>query len=104
MKTFRTNQRRISLHGRELHFVAYEGQPANKKKGAEATPPMWFLMSEGKRHPVMPRVLDQSDTDLDECLRSWAGEHVGGAAEASGAAKASLYPSNPPHEQWWMPD
>lgn len=76
----KTEQHRIILHGRELHFVAYEGVPANARRGEPAVPPMWYLMSAGKRHRVMEYSIGQSTMEVDGALRQWAEENAFGPA------------------------
>jgi len=76
-------QHRVTLHGRELHFVAYEGTPANDRRGIAASPPMWYLMSQGKRHPVMEQVPGQSLEDIDRALCAWAEANAFGAVTPS---------------------
>ena len=72
-------QHRITLHGRELHFVAYEGVPANAKRKELAIVPTWYLMSEGKRHPVMEHQIGQPLAEIDIALRQWAEENAFGS-------------------------
>jgi hypothetical protein len=69
-------QRRVSVGDREYHFVSYEERAPNPRRGEEALPPMWFLMSAGKRFPVMPHVAGQDLGELDEALRRWIEENV----------------------------
>ena len=68
MSTFKSEQRRIIHRGREFHFVSYEGRLASERRKEEAMPPMWYLMSEGKRCPVMPLVPGQDALELDKAL------------------------------------
>jgi hypothetical protein len=70
-------QRRLRYRGREYHFVSYEGRPANERRGEEALPPMWFLMGQGKRWPVMPHHTGQPDGDVERGLMSWLEGQVG---------------------------
>ncbi len=71
-------QRRLVFRGREFHFVSYEGQPANERRGEAAVPPMWYLMNEGKRRPVLPHVIGQELGELDASLLRWVEEQVFG--------------------------
>ena len=71
MSTHKVEQRRLIHHGREFHFVSYEGKPANLPRGEAAIAPMWYLMSAGKRHPVMPYQLGQPVTEVDQGLLEW---------------------------------
>jgi hypothetical protein len=75
-------QHRITLHGRVLHFVAYEAEPAEPRRGEPSRPPMWYLMSEGKRHPVMEHLVGQSLAALDRTLREWAEANAFGPVAA----------------------
>jgi hypothetical protein len=75
-------QYRITLHGRDLHFVAYEATPGNARRGEPYQPPMWYLMSEGKRHPVMEHIEGQSLAGLDKALREWAEANAFGPVAA----------------------
>jgi hypothetical protein len=74
--TFKSEQRRIIHRGREFHFVSYEGRLASERRNEKALPPMWFLMSEGKRCPVMPIVPDQDAIELDKALIRWVDTHA----------------------------
>ncbi len=76
MSSYKIEQRRILHRGREFHFVSYEGRIANERRGEDALPAMWYLMSEGKRQPVMPQVLGQDATDIERALVRWVDEHV----------------------------
>jgi hypothetical protein len=71
MSSYRVEQRRLVYRGREFHFVSYEGRPANQHRGEAAIAPMWYLMSAGKRVPVMPYLLGQPATDVDRGLLAW---------------------------------
>jgi hypothetical protein len=66
----------VSIGDREYHFVSYEERAPNPRRGEEALPPMWFLMSAGKRFPVMPHVEGQDPAELDAALGRWVEEHV----------------------------
>ena len=76
MGRFKVEQRRITLQGREFHFVSYEGQPANAARQQAATAPTWYLMSDGKRWLVMPHEPGQEPDELDGLLISWLETHV----------------------------
>lgn len=73
---YKTDQHRLVHRGRSFHFVSYEGLVANASKEQVATPATWFLMNGGKRWAVMPQLLDQQPTELDEHLGRWLDEHV----------------------------
>ncbi len=71
MSSFKSEQRRLIHHDREFHFVSYEGRIANERRGEDALPPMWFLMSGGRRTAVMPHTLGQDVAALDKSLLHW---------------------------------
>ncbi len=95
-------QHRITLHGRELHFVAYEGVPANEKRKVPAVVPTWYLMSEGKRHPVMEHLIGQPLAETDLALRQWAEEHAFGAGKPR-HMRAALrhHTADLKRDDWW---
>jgi hypothetical protein len=74
----KVEQRRLHHRGREFHFVSYEAQVANERRGVQAIPPMWYLMNEGKRRPVLPHVPGQELPELDNALLQWVDEQVFG--------------------------
>ncbi len=76
MSNFKSEQRRIVHRGREFHFVSYEGRLASERRKEEAMPPMWYLMSEGKRCPVMPHVPGQEALELDNALIQWVDDNA----------------------------
>jgi hypothetical protein len=78
VSTHKVEQRRLSHRGREFHFVSYDAQIANERRGVEAVPPMWYLMNEGKRRPVLPHVPGQELVELDDALLRWVDEQVFG--------------------------
>ena len=78
VSTHKVEQRRLSHRGREFHFVSYDAQIANERRGVEAVPPMWYLMNEGKRRPVLPHVPGQELVELDGALLRWVDEQVFG--------------------------
>lgn len=69
--SYKIQQHRITRRGASYHFVSYAGQPANTRKGEEATGPMWYMMRAGKRWPVMPQVLGQTDVETMRVLATW---------------------------------
>ena len=71
MSSHKVEQRRLSHRGREFHFVSYEAQVANERRGQPAIPAMWYLMNEGKRRPVMEQVPGMAIEDLDRALLAW---------------------------------
>ncbi len=73
-------QRRLTHRGREFHFVSYDGQPANEKRGQVATAPAWWLMGAGTRWEVAPCRPGQSQDELDRVFVRWLETHVFRAA------------------------
>ena len=73
--SYKIQQHRINRHGISYHFVSYAGNPANVRKGEEATGPMWYMMRAGKRWPVMPQVVGQSDSETMKALGMWLETH-----------------------------
>lgn len=78
VSSYKVEQRRLSHRGREFHFVSYDAQVANERRGVPALPPMWYLMNEGKRRPVLPYVQGQELVELDDALLRWVDEQVYG--------------------------
>ena len=78
VSSHKVEQRRLHHRGREFHFVSYEAQLGNERRGEPAVPPMWYLMIEGKRRPVLPHVPGQELVDLDGALLRWVDEQVFG--------------------------
>lgn len=76
MSAFKPEQQRLELGGRTLHFVAYEGHPAHAGRGEPAEPPMWYLMCEGRRRPVMLHEPGQPAAERDQALLQWARQHL----------------------------
>jgi hypothetical protein len=98
------DQHRITLHGRELHFVAYEGIPANERRGQAAVPPAWYLMSGGKRHRVMEYVIGQTVEERDLALRQWAEENaMGPATDRQVRARFRKDTADVRRDDWWSP-
>jgi hypothetical protein len=90
------------MHGRHLHFVAYESAPANARRGEPSRAAMWYLMSEGKRHPVMEHLAGQPLAALDLTLRDWAETNAFGPVPAS-AMRAQFHRQTADLRQgdWW---
>ncbi len=78
MSSHKVEQRRLYHRGREFHFVSYDAQIANERRGQAAVPPMWYLMIEGKRRPVLPHTPGQELGELDDALLKWVDEQVYG--------------------------
>lgn len=73
---YKVEQRHLILGERSFHFVSYEGRPANVRRGEDAEGPMWCLMSEGRRRPVMPHTPGQALEELDRQLLQWLREQL----------------------------
>jgi hypothetical protein len=71
MSSYKIEQHRVTYRGRDFHFVSYEAQPANERRGEAAVPPMWYLMQAGKRWPVMPQDSGQPAEVVEQALRAW---------------------------------
>jgi hypothetical protein len=71
VSSHKVRQCRLSYRGRDFHFVSYEGQPANVRRGEPAMPPMWYLMGPAKRWPVMEHDPDQPDAEVELLLLEW---------------------------------
>ena len=78
-------QHRMHHRGREFHFVSYEGQPANDKRGQPATGPAWWLMGAGTRWEVMPFEPGQDEAELEGAFRVWLDANAFPAVEIGAA-------------------
>lgn len=96
MSQFKSEQRRLRHHGREFHFVAYEGRVANDRRGETELPAMWFLMNEGKRTAVLPHAAGQPPESLDVQLIGWLDDHVFATGTAQ-VVEAGLPSAEKPH-------
>jgi hypothetical protein len=76
MSGYKTDQRHLRHRGREFHFVSYEGQLADPRRGQVATPPTWFLMNGGKRWAAVPQIAGQEPDELTGVLTRWLDQHV----------------------------
>lgn len=85
MSSYKIEQRRLLFRGRDFHFVSYEGRPAHERRGELAEPPMWCLMNEGKRRPVMPHTVGQDPVEVDRALVRWLTENVPVAGKQTAA-------------------
>jgi hypothetical protein len=83
LSSHKVEQRRLYHRGREFHFVSYDAQIANERRGQAAVPPMWYLMIEGKRRPVLPHTPGQELVELDDALLKWVDEQVYGLVPVS---------------------
>lgn len=82
MSAFKPQQRRLTIRGRDYHFVSYEGHPADARKQLTSAPPMWFLMVEGRRIPVFPCEPSQPLLEVDAALSVWVADNAAGPAPA----------------------
>ncbi|MDO8502644.1 MAG: hypothetical protein Q7S20_12445 [Gemmatimonadaceae bacterium] len=71
MSAYKNQQHRLVRGSHQFHFVSYDGQPSNPRRGEPATVPMWYLMRAGKRWPVMPQVLGVPDSEVTQALTAW---------------------------------
>lgn len=76
MGAYKVEQHRLIYKEREFHFVSYDARPANERRGEEALPPMWFLMSAGRRVPVLPQTAGQDPERLERAFREWLDHNV----------------------------
>jgi hypothetical protein len=76
MSGYKTVQHHLSHRGRSFHFVSYEGQPANPRTGASATPATWCLMCAGKRWPAIEQGSDEEEGAITAALTDWLDHHV----------------------------
>lgn len=81
MIRYHIEQRHIVHRGRTFHFVSYDGQPAHTGRNQPATEPTWYLMTEGKRHEVMPHQPGDAAEQVDLALMAWLDENAFGGAE-----------------------
>lgn len=106
MSSFKPDQRRLMIRGRVFHFVSYEGQPANPRRAQPSSPPMWFLMVEGRRCPVLPFDPTQSSTEVDAALLAWAKDNALGPVQPGPVtpSKARIDSQDPRSTNWWGAD
>jgi hypothetical protein len=104
VSAFKSQQRLLTIRGRSFHFVSYEGQPANVKRGEDASPAMWYLMVEGRRCPALVWEQNQSLDDVDRELAKWAAENAFGPVAAP-TPDPSPSRSGPLQQSrhWWGP-
>jgi hypothetical protein len=69
--SYKVEQRRLTYHGRDFHFVSYDGNPEDERRGMPAMPAMWYLMGPGRRWPAVPQVPGQADEALEHALVGW---------------------------------
>ena len=76
MSKVKTEQRRVTLKGRDFHFVSYEAEPGNPARQRPAVIAAWFLMSAGKRWQAVPHEPDQDPRELDLLLTQWLEHNI----------------------------
>ena len=76
MSRYKIQQRQLPYRGKVFHFVSYDGEPANASKLLLAKEPAWFLMTAGKRWPVMKEEMGLSEEELDRKLTQWLDANV----------------------------
>ena len=104
MSAFKSQQRFITIRGRDFHFVSYEGRPANVRRGEEAAPAMWYLMVEGHRCPALLWEQSQSLDEVDRDLAKWAADHAfGPPGEPEPATRSTKTESSTRPRHWWGP-
>jgi hypothetical protein len=69
--SYKVEQCHVRSGGRVFHFVSYDREPANERRGIAEMPAMWYLMGPGKRWPVMPQVAGQTPEALESDLLRW---------------------------------
>lgn len=100
MSTFKSQQRHLSIRGRDFHFVSYEGVPANVRRGEEAQPSMWYLMVAGRRCPAFICAPEQSPEEVDGMLARWVEENVP-AGDPSLEPPPVVRPTSTRCDNWW---
>jgi hypothetical protein len=76
LSTFKSQQRHLTIRGRDFHFVSYEGVPANVRRGEEAQPSMWYLMVAGRRKAAFICAPEHTPEVIDGLLSRWVEENV----------------------------
>ena len=78
MTTFKPGRRQLTIHGHLFRFASYKGRSANHRRAQLAYPPMWYLMVDGRRCPVLPCASCRSPLELDAALRDYAEDNARG--------------------------
>lgn len=105
MSRFQPQQRHLTIRGRALHFVSYEGSPGNPRRAQLPYPAMWYLMVEGHRCPVVACDASLSLPQLDAVLRTWVEDNALGPIEAPQAAlPADAGERHRDCVNWWGPN
>ncbi|HEY8258799.1 MAG TPA: hypothetical protein VIG08_14170 [Gemmatimonadales bacterium] len=69
--SYKVEQCHVRSGGRLFHFVSYDREPGNERRGLPEMPAMWYLMGPAKRWPVMPQVVGQTQESLEAALLHW---------------------------------
>lgn len=105
MSAFKPQQRRLMVRGRALHFVSYEGRPANPRRGEDSEPAMWYLMVEGRRFPAFACDPEQELLEVDRSLARWAEKNAMGPATQASSEPVAPQPIPTRHRRtWWGPN
>ena len=103
VSAFKPQQRHLTIRDHEFHFVAYEAREANKHRGEEASPAMWYLMREGRRWPAIPLDTTQPSASVDASLLQWA-EAQAIAAPVAVPRPARKVTTRREPTGWWGPE
>ena len=76
MATFKSQQLHLMIQGHPFHFASYKGRPANLRRAQLAYPAMWYLITDGRRCPVLPCDPSRSPLELDAALRDYAEDNA----------------------------
>jgi hypothetical protein len=71
VSSYKVEQSHVRYAGRLFHFVSYDHEPANERRGVAAVPAMWYLMGPAKRWPAIPQVPGQTPEELEAALTGW---------------------------------
>ena len=71
VSSYKVEQSFVRHAGRTFHFVSYDHEPANERRGLPAVPAMWYLMGPAKRWPAIPQVAGQPPEELEAALIDW---------------------------------
>ena len=103
MSAFKPQQRHLTIRDREFHFVAYEAREANKHRGEEASPAMWYLMRDGRRWPAIPWDANMPSDGVDASLIRWAEAEAMAAPVIAPRTVRKPAPRREP-SGWWGPE
>lgn len=69
--SYKVEQCHVRSGGRVFHFVSYDREPGNERRGLPERPAMWYLMGPAKRWPVFPQVAGQTQESIEAALLHW---------------------------------